>query len=55
MMMSTKWLMHGGEAIVQIYPGMVHGFSVFPKGSGMGSEEGMRDALTYIKERMRSI
>jgi acetyl esterase/lipase len=29
-LMSTKWSIAGGEAIVKIYPGATHGFTAFP-------------------------
>lgn len=29
-LMSSKWSIAGGEAIVKIYPGATHGFTVFP-------------------------
>jgi acetyl esterase/lipase len=50
-MMSTKWLMAGGEAILKIYPGAPHGFIGFV---GLLDEAGqaLEDTRTFIRERL---
>ncbi len=50
-MMSTKWLMAGGEAILKIYPGGAHGFIGF---LGLLDEAGhwLEDTKMYIQERL---
>lgn len=55
MLMSTKWLMHGGEAVTKVYTGAVHGFMNFPMGVFPQTKEGMDDTLKYINERLATI
>jgi len=54
-LMSTKWLMHGGEAVTKIFAGAVHGYILLPKEMFPQAKEGMEDTLTYIKERMATV
>jgi acetyl esterase/lipase len=53
-MMSTKWMMAGGEAIVKIYPGAPHGFIAFPPAALNEAGEALQDTQTYIRERLAS-
>jgi acetyl esterase/lipase len=49
-MMSSKWSIAGGEAIVKIYPGATHGFTVFP---GLPvAEEANSVTLDFIMENL---
>ena len=43
MVMSVKWLMSGGEAIVRIFQGAPHGFIGFPAGVLKDAGEAMED------------
>jgi acetyl esterase/lipase len=54
-LMGTKWMMAGGEAIVKIYTGAPHGFIAFPH--EMLKEAGMAllDTKAYIQERMAKV
>jgi acetyl esterase/lipase len=49
-MMATKWLMGGGDAILKIYPGAPHGFIGFV---GVLDEAGqaLEDTKTFIQEQ----
>lgn len=51
MVMSVKWLMHGGEAIVKIYPGAPHGFIAF-QGALKEAGEAMEDCKVFMQERL---
>lgn len=49
--MSVKWMIHGGEAIVKVYPGACHGFIGF--GAALKEAgEALGDAKTFIQERL---
>lgn len=50
-MMATKWMMAGAEAILKIYPGAPHGFIGFV---GMLDEAGqaLEDTKTFIREQL---
>jgi acetyl esterase/lipase len=50
-MMATKWLVAGGEAILKIYPGGAHGFIGF---LGLLDEAGhwLEDTKMFIQERL---
>jgi acetyl esterase/lipase len=52
--MSTKWMMAGGTAVVKIYPGAPHGFIEFS--SAMLNEAGelMNDTHTFIKDCLQT-
>lgn len=54
-LMSLKWLMGGGEAVVRIYVGAVHGYVGHSKDVFPQAKEGMRDTLTYVKEKMDNV
>jgi acetyl esterase/lipase len=54
MVMSVKWLMSGGEAIVRIFQGAPHGFIGFPAGVLKDAGEAMEDCKVFIQERMAS-
>lgn len=49
-LMSSKWSIAGGEAIVKIYPGATHGFTVFP---GLPvAEEANAVTLEFMQEKL---
>ena len=49
-LMSSKWSIAGGEAVVKIYPGATHGFTVFP---GLPvADEANAVALEFMQNRM---
>ena len=50
-MMSTKWLMAGGEAILKIYPGAPHGFIAF-SGLLKEADEALEDTKIYIRQSL---
>lgn len=51
MLMATKWLMTGSEAIVKIYPGAPHGFTLFPPTSSDMSAQYRKDIEAFLKEK----
>lgn len=50
--MSSKWAMWGNESVVKIYNGAPHGFILFGEGALKSIDEGLKDTVTFIKERM---
>ncbi|KAK4173825.1 Alpha/Beta hydrolase protein [Triangularia setosa] len=50
LLMSTKWMITGSEAIVKIYPGACHAFTAFP-GTKM-AEGAWRDTVQFMREKM---
>jgi acetyl esterase/lipase len=48
-MMGTKWLMAGGEAVVKIYPGACHGFLKFDPHALAPVKVAKDDITTYIR------
>lgn len=50
LLMSLKWMISGSEAVVKIYPGVPHAFTVFP-GFKPG-EEAIAVALQFAKEKL---
>lgn len=51
MFMATKWLMTRSEAIIKIYPGAPHGFTLFPPTSSDMSAQYRKDVEAFLKER----
>ena len=52
LLMSMKWMVSGSEAVVKIYPGAAHGFSLFP---GIeDAEEANAVAIQFVKEKLVS-
>ncbi|ROW01899.1 hypothetical protein VMCG_05554 [Cytospora schulzeri] len=50
LMMSTKWMASGSEAVVKLYPGSPHGFTAF-KGSKM-AEEAAAVTEAWLREKL---
>ncbi|QIW98727.1 hypothetical protein AMS68_004245 [Peltaster fructicola] len=50
-MMSTKWMMSGAEAILKLYPGAPHGFVFFEIGQTEETERALQDIVTFIKDK----
>jgi len=49
-LMSSKWSIAGGEAIVKIYPGATHGFTAFP---GLPvADEANAVTLEFMQEKL---
>lgn len=47
--MATKWRMSDAEAVVKIYPGAPHGFTLFPPDVSDESGEFRKDLVEFIK------
>ena len=52
LLMGTKWMVSGSEAVMKIYPGAPHGFTAFP-GFKPG-EEAIAVALQFAKEKLEA-
>lgn len=52
MMMATKWMMSGAEAMVKVYPGACHGFSLFPPEVSEGSGEFRKHLDEFLNGKM---
>jgi acetyl esterase/lipase len=51
LLLSIKWNIAGGEAVVKVYPGAAHGFLII---SGLPvADEAKSDALRFIRERLQ--
>ena len=53
LLMGTKWLACGGEAVVKVFPGGAHGFTMIP-GTGI-SEEAAAFTTQLIQEKMTTL
>ena len=53
MMMSTKWQMSGGSAVVKIYPGAPHGYTLFSQDKCPEAREGLNANCTFVREATR--
>lgn len=51
-LMGTRWMMAGGEAMVKIYTGAPHGFILFPPEVLEEARICLLDTKTYIQERL---
>ncbi len=50
LLMSIKWMIVGGEAVVKIYPGAPHGFTVFP--GVKVTEEAAAVTVEFVQEKL---
>jgi len=49
---ATKWMISGAEAILKIYPGAPHGFTLFPPSVGTETvKQCLEDTVTFIKDK----
>lgn len=53
-MMSAKWQMHGGEAVVKIFPGAPHGFTLFPHDKCPEAKQGLDANCAFITAHAQS-
>jgi acetyl esterase/lipase len=52
LLMSVKWLITGSEAIVKIYPGAPHGFTVFPS---KDSKDSAAITAQFVQEKLKAV
>jgi acetyl esterase/lipase len=52
LVMSTKWMIAGGEAVLKIYPGAPHGFVVVP-GFAL-ADEAKAHMVQFVREKLRA-
>ncbi|KAL9605253.1 MAG: hypothetical protein Q9179_001542 [Wetmoreana sp. 5 TL-2023] len=50
-MMSAKWQMGGGKAVVKIFPGAVHEYTLFPRDKYPEAKEGLEANCAFVRER----
>lgn len=51
-MMSTRWMMSGAKAILRIYPGAPHGFTLFSRDKSDATEEGFQNTKTFLIDHL---
>ncbi|KAL8995312.1 MAG: hypothetical protein Q9169_004916 [Polycauliona sp. 2 TL-2023] len=49
-MMSARWQMYGGQAVVRIFPGAPHGFTLLPQDKCPEAKEGVEVGCAFIRE-----
>jgi acetyl esterase/lipase len=52
LLMSMKWMIAGGEAVVKIYPGAPHGFTTFPS---KAAEEAAEVTTQFMQEKLEAV
>lgn len=52
-MMSAKWQTAGGKAVVKIYPGAAHGYTVFPHDIYPEAKQGLEAICSFMREMTR--
>lgn len=52
-MMAAKWQMCGGKAIVKIFPGAPHGFTLFPPDKCPEAKQGLDANCLFVRTMMR--
>lgn len=52
LLMSMKWMIAGGEAVVKIYPGAPHGFTVLP--GAKVAEEAAEVITRFVREKLEA-
>ena len=53
LLMSMKWMIAGGEAVVKIYPGAPHGFTIFP---GLKvAQEAAAVTMQFVQEKLEGV
>jgi acetyl esterase/lipase len=53
--MAMKWAMGGGEQVLKIYPGAVHGFIGFDRGVVEEAAECLGDTAVFISDAMEGV
>ena len=53
LLMGTKWMIAGGEAIVKIYPGAPHAFTTFV--GLLVSEEALDVAVRFVRDKLETV
>lgn len=51
-LLAAKWQLAGGEAILKVYPGAPHGFTLYPVGQVKCARQGMGDVIEYLKHQI---
>ena len=50
--MGAKWAAWGNESVVKVYNGSPHGFIMFPPGSFKGVDEGLKDSIEFVRDKI---
>lgn len=51
LLMSMKWMIAGGDAVVKIYPGAPHAFTLLP---GVAAEEAAAVSIQFVREKLEA-
>ena len=52
MFMATRWMVAGGEAVVKLFPGTTHAFTLFPFDKCPAAEEAMGFERDFLVEKV---
>ena len=52
-MMASRWLVHGGEAVVKLVPGAPHGYILFPQDEVAEAKEGLEVVSAFVAAKVR--
>ena len=52
-MMAVRWQMHGGKAVVRIFPGAPHGYTLADWEVCKEAKEGVEVACEFVREMVR--
>ena len=52
-MMASRWLMHGGEAVVKLLPGAPHAYILFPQDEVAEAKEGLEAVSAFVTAKLR--
>lgn len=52
-MMSVKWQVHGGEAVVRIFPGAPHGYTQFPQDKCPEAKQAVDTSCSFLRQMTR--
>ena len=53
MLMTMKWIMAGGEAVLKVVPGAAHAFVLFDKNKSSVAALGVGYMLHFLQERLK--
>lgn len=51
--MSSRWQMAGGKAIVKIFPGAPHGYTLYPQDKCLEAKQGIEANCAFVREMMK--
>lgn len=54
-LMSARWQMAGGEAVVRLFPGAPHGFVIVPRAKVECAMEGLKAIKAFLEEKVNGL